>query len=244
VHDIASGATTQVTTDPDYDETPYWSPDSRMLVYRGYIDRQRVALIGFLDGSRPPRPFFREPLYSMGPFMPDGKAVIVPLTVKNGDSDLALIRLDHPDAAIVLSTEPGYQSDPAPSPDGQWIAFTSDRSGRAEVVIARFADDGKTAQLSGQRLPVSTAGGFNPHWQRDGRELIYIAPDQILMAVAVTKAGDVLTLGKPTPLFRLPADAGGLASAWSANADHSKFVVADAPNAEGQTFRVMTAALK
>lgn len=55
-----------------------------------------------------------------------------------------------------------------------------------------------------------------------------------------TRAGDVLTLGKPTPLFRLPADAGGLASAWSANADHSKFVVADAPNAEGQTFRVMT----
>ena len=64
------------------------------------------------------------------------------------------------------------------------------------------------------------------------------------MAVAVTRIGDGLTLGKPTPLFRLPADAGGLASALSANADHSKFVVADAPNAEGQTFRVMTGALK
>jgi len=84
------------------------------------------------------------------------------------------------------------------------------------------------------------AGGSSSHWQPDGRELIYTAPDQMLMAVAVTRAGHVLTLGKPAPLFRLPADAGGLASALSANADHSKFVVADAPNAEGQTFRVMT----
>jgi Tol biopolymer transport system component len=53
----------------------------------------------------------------------------------------------------------GLQSEPAISPDGQWLAFTTDRSGRPEVVLTRLIDDGKTAQLGDQRLPVSTAGG-------------------------------------------------------------------------------------
>ena len=240
VHDIASGATTQVTTDPDYDENPSWSPDNRMLVYAGRINQQTGVLIAALNGSQSSRPILGQEVYAPGPFMPDGKAVIMSRLTKGGGADLAMVRLDRPNVAMTLSTEPGLQSEPAASPDGQWIAFTTDRTGRLEVVLARFIDDGKTAQLSGQRLPVSTAGGTGAAWRRDGGELIYVAPDLTLMAVSVTKAGGALALGKPTPLFRLPADAGGLSAAWSANADHTKFVVVDAPNASGQTFRVMT----
>lgn len=59
------------------------------------------------------------------------------------------------------------------------------------------------------------------------------------MAVPVTKAGGTLTLGKPTPLFRLPAHGAG-SSTWSPTGDHTKFVVIDEPNAKRQTFKVMT----
>ena len=60
------------------------------------------------------------------------------------------------------------------------------------------------------------------------------------MAVAVTIAGDAISLGKPAPLFRVRADAGGAGSNWATNADHSRFVVVDSVHGNSQTFRVLT----
>jgi hypothetical protein len=68
---------------------------------------------------------------------------------------------------------------------------------------------------------------------------VYLGLDRFLTAVPVTRVGDALTVGKPTRLFRLPIDAGGTGT-WSRTGDHSKFVIVEAPNADGQTFRVMT----
>jgi hypothetical protein len=93
--------------------------------------------------------------------------------------------------------------------------------------------------LGDQRLPVSTPGGSEPEWRRDGQEIVYLGLDRFLTAVPVTRAGGALTLGKPSRLFRLPIDAGGT-STWSRTSDHAKFVIVEAPNADGQTFRVMT----
>jgi hypothetical protein len=92
----------------------------------------------------------------------------------------------------------------------------------------------------GQRLPVSPSGGIDPTWRKDGREIIYLAPDAMLMAVSVAADGEAVTLGKPTPLFKLPADAGGWGSNWAGTADLTKFVVAQAPQATRQQFRLLT----
>jgi hypothetical protein len=81
------------------------------------------------------------------------------------------------------------------SPDGRWLAYASDESSRWEVYVRRFP------QLDDVRL-ISTAGGSQPHWRRDRREIFYLAADRSVMAVAL---GHGATLEPETPhaLFRI-----------------------------------------
>jgi serine/threonine-protein kinase len=81
------------------------------------------------------------------------------------------------------------------SPDGQWIAYQSDESGRMEVDIRAMPPAAKGFQ-------VSTAGGHHPAWSRDGREILYIAGEDRLMSVAVRLAAEPI-LAEPVELFRL-----------------------------------------
>jgi hypothetical protein len=88
------------------------------------------------------------------------------------------------------------------SHDGRWIAYTTDESGRREVVVEGFAPDRVPAAAVG-KWTISTAGGDKPRWSRNGRELYYIAPDRKLMAVPV-KVGATFEPGIAEPLFQLP----------------------------------------
>jgi Tol biopolymer transport system component/predicted Ser/Thr protein kinase len=79
------------------------------------------------------------------------------------------------------------------SPDGRWIAYVSDESGRQEVFVQSFPVPGSKSQIS-------TAGGAQPRWRDDGKELFYLAPDRRLMAVDV-KTSPPFTASVPKPLF-------------------------------------------
>jgi eukaryotic-like serine/threonine-protein kinase len=81
------------------------------------------------------------------------------------------------------------------SPDGQWMAYVSDESGRDEVYVQRFP-------RGGGKTPISTQGGARPRWRRDGRELFYISADEKLMAVDV-KQGETFGAGVPHALFQV-----------------------------------------
>jgi eukaryotic-like serine/threonine-protein kinase len=82
------------------------------------------------------------------------------------------------------------------SPDGRWLAFVSDESGRAEVYVQPFPGPGA-------KVPISTAGGLQPVWARNGRELFFRQSEQ-LMAVAV--ASDPFRVGAAKRLFELEAN--------------------------------------
>jgi hypothetical protein len=84
------------------------------------------------------------------------------------------------------------------SPDGEWLAYTSDESGRAEVYVQRFPSGIDKSQLS-------TQGGSHPQWRADGRELFYLAANRTLSALAVTLAPS-LTAGRPGKIFDVPID--------------------------------------
>jgi dipeptidyl aminopeptidase/acylaminoacyl peptidase len=114
---------------------------------------------------------------------------------------------DTPTTAPLLTSAASEHS-PAFSPDGRWLAYVSDESGRAEVYVRPYPQ--------GERLAVSTAGGNGPVWRRDGKELFFHGPDAgalKMMAVSVTATGASLGLGKPTPLFdlRVPGPSGAIA---------------------------------
>jgi dipeptidyl aminopeptidase/acylaminoacyl peptidase len=82
------------------------------------------------------------------------------------------------------------------SPDGRWLAYASNESGRYEIYIQTFPE-------AGGKWQVSAAGGVQPRWQRDGQELFYVASDARLMAVPIRLAPDTRALeaGAPVALF-------------------------------------------
>ena len=106
------------------------------------------------------------------------------------------------------------------SPDGRWMAYSSDQSGRWEVYVGEFPPRGARG------TPVSNNGGNWPQWRRDGRELFYRAADQRLMAVTVrTDAG--FSASAPRALFTLRTRKGGARTerVYAASTDGQRFLV-------------------
>jgi dipeptidyl aminopeptidase/acylaminoacyl peptidase len=110
---------------------------------------------------------------------------------------------------------PFSETNPRLSPDGRWIAYTSDQSGgRADVYIQPFLQPGLQQQ-------VSVAGGRTPRWSADGKELFYIGPDLSLMAVPIATVGTSLRVGTPIRLFQtgISTHTGGLGRDYNVAAD-------------------------
>jgi dipeptidyl aminopeptidase/acylaminoacyl peptidase len=80
------------------------------------------------------------------------------------------------------------------SPDGKWIAYSSNELGALEVYVAPLSG-------SGSRKRVSSAGGSWPRWRRDGNEIVYLAPDNTLTSASVRSEGSDLVVGSVRPLF-------------------------------------------
>ena len=83
------------------------------------------------------------------------------------------------------------------SPDGRWIAYVSNESGRDEVYVQAFP-------LTDEKDQISIGGGSDPEWRKDGAELFYLAADRNLMAVPVRVTGNAFEPGVPKALFPIP----------------------------------------
>jgi hypothetical protein len=122
------------------------------------------------------------------------------------------------------------------SPDGRWIAYTSNESGTDEVYIQSFPKAGNKRQAS-------TNGGVQPRWRKDGQELFYLASDQRLMAVRV-KLDAAFEAHAPVPLFRtrlIPqgSQSLGLPTAYDVSPDGQRFVVTIPPEDLGPPITVV-----
>jgi hypothetical protein len=94
------------------------------------------------------------------------------------------------------------------SPDGRWVAYHSNETGRPEIYVRPFASPGAAGTAAGQ-WQVSTAGGVFPVWRPDGRELYYLNPAGAMMAALVTVTGAEFAPGAPSVLFPTRIVGGG-----------------------------------
>jgi hypothetical protein len=119
------------------------------------------------------------------------------------------------------------------SPDGRWLAYASDESGRPEVYVQPFtagAAPGSGKPVAG-KWPVSTGGGSQPRWRGDGKELFYLA-DRKLMAVEIKISGGGFDHGPAQALFTLrfnPISAGHYLYRYVPSADGKRFLVGTEP---------------
>ena len=103
------------------------------------------------------------------------------------------------------------------SPDGHWVAYESNEAGPFEIYVRPFP----AAEGGGGKWMVSQAGGTQPHWRGDGKELFYQTGDGSVMAVPVAVSGSALQSGTPAVLFKGPPNQ---ASGWDVTADGKRFL--------------------
>ena len=130
-------------------------------------------------------------------------------------SDILRLDLQTGQASVFMST-PFNETHPVPSPDGRWLAYTSNESGRDEIYVQSLLDDGGKWQIS-------TDGGSRPAWTRGGREIIYQGADRKLVAVDI-RLEPMFQAGTPNPLFDPRARVQNL-QAWDVSADGERFLV-------------------
>ncbi len=142
--------------------------------------------------------------------------------------DLGVMNLSEGRTVTALLATPSSEVHARVAPNNRWIAYASDESGRFEVYVRAFPS-------ANSQLTISPAGGMQPEWRRDGRELFYISRDRKLMAVPVTTDGDAFSTGVPRALFEvgLPEPSPPYPSDYAVSADGQRFLlnsVVDQPN--------------
>jgi hypothetical protein len=124
------------------------------------------------------------------------------------------------DVARPIFAERFNERDARISPDGEWIAYVSDESGREEISVRRIS--------GGERTVLSPGGGHQPVWRRDGTELFYVDPQGILSSVAVRRGpGGRLMPGVPTKLGVPPIGVGHWGTQYDVTRDGSRVYFLD-----------------
>ncbi len=235
LQDLERGVPTKFTLGPEAREGGVWSPDGSYLVFGN----------GQLKQS-----FFRKPVNSAAAeefllqvggnatpldISPDGKLLVYSATGGNTRDDLWLVPLQGEHKPVKYLDTPFEERQAQFSPDGKWMAYSSDEAGQVQVFV-------QPVPATGRKRQISTQGGSSPRWRRDGTELYYISADAQLTAVPVKfGAGTFDVVGAPLRLFE-----GSLSTARISTADFDRRIlyrrILYQPSADGQRFLALVPA--
>ena len=175
--EFGSRVSTRLTVTP-WGQNPAWSADGRYVAYNGSGGIYRKATAG----GAPPELLLRSQTLAVPKsWSPDGRYLIYAQVYPGTGSDLLALPIDQPGTKpIPLWQTPATSGQGEFSPDGRWVAVTSNESGESEIYVIPFPPT-----ANDKKWVVSTGGGVMPRWRRDGKELFYISPDWKMMAVDV-----------------------------------------------------------
>jgi Tol biopolymer transport system component len=228
---VTGGKAERLTFNPANDIFPVWSPDGSRIAWCSngegvYHLYERAANGAGQDALLSKSDYLKFPT----DWSRDGRFIIYRETNPKTKYDVWVLPVGPKTEALspfpILQTE-ANEAAATLSPDGRWMAYSSDESGRYEVYVRSFPGGGGLRQ-------VSTGGGIGPLWRRDGKELFYHAADGKLMAASV-KGGASFEAGMPAPLFEFRAGGNIVTPYYDVTRDGQKFllstIVETVPNA-------------
>ena len=200
VIDLRRGVSTRLTSDPGEEGSPRWSPDGTGLVYHSdrlggtafFVKSLRDGTDELLWGS--PTPW-----KNVWDWSDDGRYVVFREIETTSGFDLWVLPLFGERKPFPYLTTRFEEQQAAVAPNGHWMAYASDESGRFEVYVQAFPKPG-------DKHRVSVDGGVAPIWSRDGTAILYIRPGSRLMSAAVRAQAGSIDVGAPRTLFTWPAE--------------------------------------
>jgi serine/threonine protein kinase len=194
----------RITTDPAVDGFLVWSPRGDRLVFSSARTGQRDLYETGANGDDAEHLLLAtDMLATPTSWSPDGRFLLFHGANAQSDSDVWLLSIDggrRPTAFLKSSFNESYGIF---SPDGRWVAYQSNESGRGEVYVMAFSPPGQPAGAEAERRQVSTSGGSNPVWGPDGKELYFLTPAGMLAAVPLSAEGSRIEAGPPETLFSM-----------------------------------------
>ena len=230
VYDVARAVRTRLTFDTTkWNLGPVWSPDGQRIAFSS--NRKDPSDLYVKPASGPGA---EELLFAGGDaeavvsWSPDGRFLAyvsyearavsqLSMTSPQVPADLWILPLFGDRKPFPFAQTPFRETQARFAPDGRWLAYVSNESGRSEVYVAPFPGPGG-------KVAISTAGGTQPRWRRDGTEFFYIASRNRLMVAAVNGQRATFEVGAVRPLFELHPRI-GLGNAYDVSADGQRFLV-------------------
>jgi Tol biopolymer transport system component len=223
VLDLIRGVPTRITFDPAIDNLPIWSHDGRRILWPSRRSGAFDLFIKHASGAGNDERFL-----AMGTingwgtdWSTDGKFILYQKPGEHTGQDLwiapqgANLSDDQRKPFAYLDSR-FNESNAVFSPDGRWIAYESDESGRAEVYV-------QTLPLTNQKIQISTGGGANAAWSKTGGELFYLAANRELTAVPYRVSGTTFEPGTAKALFAIPGNV--TRRAYAVTRDGRRFLV-------------------
>jgi Tol biopolymer transport system component len=220
--DLARGALSRVSHDSATDWFPAWSPDS-LRVYFGSGRSRSTTIYVKATAANEPEQQVIPPTTARYPLDVTSEGVLFQsagLTTESSGYDLGLLTVTEPQALRVVVSTPFNEVQARVSPNGRWMAYASDESGRYEVYVRDFP-------AGRDQVTISRTGGMQPEWRGDGRELFFVSADRQLMSVAVSGDAQVFSAQLPRPLFAvdLPQPTPPYPNDYAVSADGQRFLI-------------------
>ena len=210
--------TSRFTFEPGTDNYPIWSPDSSRITFRS--NRTGVFNLYAKDASGAGMETLlveSAQFNTPGDWSADGRFLIYHSLSPETDYDLWVKPMEGDAKPWVFLKTPFDERQGRFSPDGRFVAYMSTESGRPEIYVRPFAPPASSGSVAGAAAPapsgqwqVSTAGGIQPSWRADGKEIYYLGPDGVMMAAAITVRGTAVEPGTPVALFQTHILGGGV----------------------------------
>jgi serine/threonine protein kinase len=195
-YELSGGVGRRLTSNPALDSSPIWSPDGSRIAFfslrNGVPNLYRTSSSG--AGSEEPILISGGTKYGTD-WSPNGRLLLYLALDPTSNFELWTVPLDGERKPTSFLSGPYGVSHGQFSPDGRWVAYSSNETGKWEIYVAPFPGPGGNWK-------VSTAGGSEPRWRRDGKELFYVAPDGTIMTADVQE-GPTFEANLARPLFRV-----------------------------------------